>query len=120
MANESRTCFEDLKLNPCICSAQLYTAGTSIEEIQRRYGLQEVIKQASNENALGPSPLAVEAMQKTLASINRYPPAADDELRAKLANTLPPAVVTSPPRSLPISLIAVNISSSLVPTATIL
>jgi histidinol-phosphate aminotransferase len=88
LGNESKTCFEDLKLNPCICSAQLYRAGTSIEEIQRKYGLEEVIKQASNENALGPSPLAVQAMQKTLANINRYPPVADDELRAKLTSTL--------------------------------
>jgi len=79
---------KNLKLNPYICSAQLYTAGTSIEEIQRKYGLEEVIKLASNENALGPSPLAVEAMQKALADIHRYPPQADDELRARLASTL--------------------------------
>jgi histidinol-phosphate aminotransferase len=88
VGNESKTCFEDLKLNPCISSAQLYVAGTSIEEIQRKYGLEEIIKQASNENALGPSPLAVKALQETLANIHRYPPVADDELRAKLANTL--------------------------------
>jgi histidinol-phosphate aminotransferase len=88
VGNESKTYFKDLKLNPCICSAQLYVAGTSIEEIQRKYGLEEIIKLASNENALGPSPLAVEAMQKTLADIHRYPPVADDELRAKLAHNL--------------------------------
>lgn len=88
MGNGNKTCMEDLKLNPCICSAQLYVAGTSIEEIQRKYGLEEIIKLASNENALGPSPLAVEAMQKTLANVHRYPPVADDELRAKLASTL--------------------------------
>jgi histidinol-phosphate aminotransferase len=86
--NRNKTCIEDLKLNPCICSAQLYVAGTSIEEIQREYGLEEICKLASNENALGPSPLAVEAMQKTLANVHRYPPVADDELRAKLASTL--------------------------------
>jgi histidinol-phosphate aminotransferase len=66
----------------------LYVAGTSIEEIQRKYGLEEICKLASNENALGPSPLAVEAMQKTLANVHRYPPVADDELRTKLASTL--------------------------------
>ncbi len=77
----------DLKLNLCISSAQLYVAGTSIEEIQRKYGLEEIIKLASNENALGPSPRAVEAMRGALASIHRYPPVADDELRAKLAST---------------------------------
>jgi histidinol-phosphate aminotransferase len=78
---------EDLKLNPCICSAQLYVAGTSIEEVRCKYDL-EVIKLGSNENALGPSPLAVEAMQETLADLHRYPSVADDELRAKLASTL--------------------------------
>ena len=88
MGNRGKTCLEYLRLNPCICSAQLYVAGTSIEEIQRRYGLEEIIKLASNENALGPSPLAVEAMRRTLAGVHRYPPVADDELRAKLADTL--------------------------------
>jgi histidinol-phosphate aminotransferase len=86
--NKSKTCIEDLKLDPCICSAQLYVAGTSIEEIRRQYGLEEICKLASNENALGPSPLAVEAMQKTLAGVHRYPSMSDDELRAKLASTL--------------------------------
>ena len=88
MGNKSRTCMEDLKLNPCICAARLHTDGTSIEEIQRKYGLDEVIKQSSNENALGPSPLAVEAMQKTLADTHRYPAMADNELRAKLSSIL--------------------------------
>jgi histidinol-phosphate aminotransferase len=88
VGNRNKTCIEDLKLNPCICSAQLYVAGTSIEEIRHKYGLEEICKLASNENALGPSPLAVEAMQKTLANVHRYPPVADDELRAKLASTL--------------------------------
>lgn len=88
MENTSKTCIEYLKLKPCICSTELYVAGTPIEEIQRKYGLEEVIKQASNENALGPSPLAVKAIQETLLNIHRYPPVADDELRAKLASTL--------------------------------
>ncbi|MFB0535750.1 MAG: histidinol-phosphate transaminase [Anaerolineae bacterium] len=88
MKNKSEKPIEHLKLNPCIRSAQLYVAGTTIEEIRHKYGLEEIIKLASNENALGPSPLAVEAMQKALAGIHRYPPVADDELRAKLASTL--------------------------------
>lgn len=88
MEDKNKTCIEDLRLNPCICSARLYVAGTSIEEVQRKYGLEEISKLASNENALGPSPLAMEAMHKTLADLHRYPPEADDELRAKLASTL--------------------------------
>lgn len=88
MGNKGKTGIGALRLNPCICSAQLYVAGTPIEEVQRKYGLAEVIKQASNENALGPSPLAVKAIQETLSNIHRYPPVADDELRAKLARVL--------------------------------
>lgn len=88
MKSKSEKSMEDLTLKSCICSAQLYVAGTSIEEIRRKYGLEEICKLASNENALGPSPLAVEAIQKMLADIHRYPAVADDELRAKLAHTL--------------------------------
>lgn len=88
MGNKVEESIAGLKLNAHICSAQLYVGGTSIEETQRKYGLEEIVKLASNENALGPSPLAVAAMQKTLANTHRYPPVADDELRAKLASTL--------------------------------
>ena len=88
MRNEGGKPIEGLKLNSHICSARLYVGGTSIEEIQRKYSLAEIIKLASNENALGPSPLAVAAMQETLANTHRYPPVADGELRAKLAGTL--------------------------------
>ena len=88
MKNESEKPLGGLKLSSHICSAQLYVGGTSIEEIQRKYSLADIIKLASNENALGPSPLAVAAMQETLANTHRYPPMADGELRAKLASTL--------------------------------
>jgi histidinol-phosphate aminotransferase len=88
MKNEGEDTIGGLKLNSHIRSAQLYVGGTSIEEIQRKYSLAEIIKLASNENALGPSPLAVAAMQETLTNTHRYPPVADDDLRAKLASTL--------------------------------
>lgn len=50
-----------------------YTPGKAIEELQRETGQKEIIKLASNENPLGPSPKAVEAIQKALAQIHRYP-----------------------------------------------
>jgi len=71
--------------DPNIAAAPLYVAGTAIEEIQRRYGLQEVIKLASNENPLGPSPKALAAIERALPDLFRYPAVADDELRAALA-----------------------------------
>lgn len=71
--------------DPNIAAAPLYVAGSAIEEIQRRYGLQEVIKLASNENPLGPSPKALAAIERALPDLFRYPAVADDELRAALA-----------------------------------
>ena len=61
---------------PCrdaLLSLQPYPAGKPIEEVQREYGLETVIKMASNENPLGPSPKAMEAVRQALAESNRYP-----------------------------------------------
>jgi histidinol-phosphate aminotransferase len=58
-----------------------YTPGKPIWEVQREMGLQEVIKLASNENPLGPSPKAVEAIQMTLAELHRYPDADSSKLK---------------------------------------
>lgn len=65
-----------------------YVPGKPIEEVQRELGLNEVIKVASNENCLGPSPKAVEAIIKNLKNINRYPDASSFYLREKLAKYL--------------------------------
>lgn len=48
---------------------------------------QRVIKLSSNENPLGPSPKALEAMEKTLAKSARYPDGASHDLRAAIAET---------------------------------
>src|SRR5207302_9242917 len=42
-------------------------------EVQREFGLTKVAKLASNENPLGPSPLALEAMERCTAQLNLYP-----------------------------------------------
>ena len=73
-----------LQFNPHLLKVPLYIAGRSVEEVQAEYGLDEVIKLASNENALGPSPLAVEAVQRALVEAHRYPGIADRELRRRL------------------------------------
>ena len=52
-----------------------YTPGKPIEEVQREYGLTDVIKLASNENPLGPSPKVVAALQAALPELNFYPDA---------------------------------------------
>lgn len=58
---------------PYIEALRPYEPGRSVAEIQRLYGLADVIKLASNENPLGPSPLALEAMQKSLHDLHVYP-----------------------------------------------
>jgi histidinol-phosphate aminotransferase len=58
---------------PYIESLRPYQAGRSAEEVQRTYGLARVTKLASNENPLGPSPLAIEAMVRCMSGLNLYP-----------------------------------------------
>src|SRR5258708_4573683 len=61
-----------------------YEAGRSIESVTREFGLDKVAKLASNENPLGPSPRALEAIVHALGSLNFYPNGGLD-LRERLA-----------------------------------
>ncbi|MCH7613366.1 MAG: histidinol-phosphate transaminase [Candidatus Marinimicrobia bacterium] len=63
-----------------------YVPGKPIEEIQRELGLSKIIKLASNENSLGPSPRALAAMRLAMDKIHRYPDASGYMLRKKLAD----------------------------------
>ncbi len=65
-----------------------YRPGTPVEEVKRRLGLRSVIKLASNENALGPSPKALAAMRRAAGSVHRYPDATCCLLRQALARHL--------------------------------
>jgi len=65
-----------------------YIPGKPIEDVKRELGLKEVIKLASNETSVGPSPLAVEAIKKEVENINLYPEATSKLLREKLADKL--------------------------------
>ena len=58
---------------PYIEKLRPYEPGRSIDEVKKTYGLTRVAKLASNENPLGPSPLAVEAIARGIASLNYYP-----------------------------------------------
>ena len=62
-----------------------YIGGKPIEETKRQLGLREVIKLASNENPLGPSPKATSAIKKCLSGINRYPDSQGFYLKTRLA-----------------------------------
>jgi histidinol-phosphate aminotransferase len=73
------------RLRDSIQAIPAYSPGKPIEEVQREYGLTEVIKLASNENPLGPSPKAVEAIIRSAAAVNLYPDAAAHDLKLALS-----------------------------------
>src|SRR5690242_9349810 len=58
---------------PYIESLRPYEAGRTIESVRRQYGLTRIAKLASNENPLGTSPAALEAMRRSLETLNLYP-----------------------------------------------
>ena len=62
-----------------------YVPGKPIDEVKREYGLDDVIKLASNENPIGVSPKAIAAMQEAIHRVNLYPDAANHDLRTALA-----------------------------------
>ncbi len=62
-----------------------YQPGKPVAELERELGISGSIKLASNENPLGPSPLAVEAIKQEASSINYYPDGGGFALSNKLA-----------------------------------
>lgn len=64
-----------------------YVPGKSIEEIARKYALdpEKIIKLGSNENPLGASPLAVEAIREKAGKVHLYPPSDAFELRSAIS-----------------------------------
>lgn len=65
-----------------VSSIAEYVPGKSIEEIAKKYGIDpsEIIKLGSNENVMGPSPKAIEALIATASKVNIYPSADASEL----------------------------------------
>ncbi len=70
---------------PTVGTITPYEPGKPISEVQREYGVTDVVKLASNENPLGPSPKAMAAVQAAIAELNRYPDGAGYFLKEKLA-----------------------------------
>lgn len=62
-----------------------YTTGKPIEELERELGIKGAIKLASNENPLGPSRKALEAIFESACGINRYPDGSGYRLRDALS-----------------------------------
>ena len=70
---------------PAVAAIQPYEPGKPIEELERELGIHEAVKLASNENPIGPSPKAVQAVREALAELNRYPDGGSFALRHKVA-----------------------------------
>jgi histidinol-phosphate aminotransferase len=82
--------FSDIA-NPWITGLGTYEPGRPIEEVARELGFasaEEVIKLASNENALGPSPKARAAMRRAVGAMHRYPDGGAFYLKRALAAKL--------------------------------
>lgn len=62
-----------LKIPDYINDIAPYEAGKPIAELEREYGIRDSIKLASNENPLGSSPMALDAIRSALHNLHRYP-----------------------------------------------
>lgn len=65
-----------------------YVPGKPVEEVERQLGLRDVVKLASNENPLGPSPRAIEAMRGAATRAHRYPDGSGYALRRAISERL--------------------------------
>ena len=75
-----------LEVHPDIQSLSPYVPGKPVEELQRELGLTRVIKLASNENPLGPSPKAIAALSGAQTTLHRYPDGGGTQLRQAIAD----------------------------------
>jgi histidinol-phosphate aminotransferase len=78
------------RFNPMLANLPVYQPGRPIEEVARELGLapDHVIKLASNENPLGPSPAALAAMGQAITQVHLYPDGNAFYLKQKLAALL--------------------------------
>lgn len=73
---------------PGVPGLKPYEPGKPIEELEREYGIAGAVKLGSNENPLGPGPLALAAIRAGLGSLHRYPDGSGYALKKALAAQL--------------------------------
>ena len=73
--------------NQFVCDLVAYEPGKPIEETARELGLdpETIVKVASNENPLGPAPMALDAIRSAASDMNIYPDGGGYKLRSALA-----------------------------------
>ena len=93
MTREGQTTSRQMKTlrelaRPQILELIPYSPGRPMEEVERELGLDDVLKLASNENPLGPSPLALQAIREAVQGLHRYPDGGCYALRQGLSRRL--------------------------------
>lgn len=76
------------KFRECIMDIKPYVPGKPIEFVQKEFGLTDVIKLASNENPVGPSPKAIQAMKDNAHKMFLYPDGNCTDLRNMVSEFL--------------------------------
>jgi histidinol-phosphate aminotransferase len=82
-----RSTFDRLA-SPDLIKSHPYAPGLTVAEAAARYRVpvDRIIKLSSNENPIGPSPLAVEAAERKLPELHRYPDSTARELRSAISS----------------------------------
>lgn len=77
-----------IKINKIVKELDPYVPGRSVDDIAKTYGLkpENIIKLGSNENPMGPSPMALEALKKNLKYIHQYPESNLEPLKEEIAD----------------------------------
>ena len=74
-----------MKWNQAVLSLKPYQPGKSTDEVKRQYGLEKIVKLASNENPFGCSEKAKESVKEFNRSFAIYPDGYATNLRAAVA-----------------------------------
>lgn len=85
MSKPSSLSLVEKLIRPQVCGFEPYLPGRSIESVKREHGFRRLVKLASNENPLGPSPRALRALGRVGKTLFRYPDGASTSLRRALA-----------------------------------
>lgn len=75
----------EAKLRPGIAQISPYVPGLTDDQLRAKFGLSSVVKLNANENALGPSPVALAALAKEVVEVHHYPDGNSDLLRQAVA-----------------------------------
>ena len=78
----------ELPIREAVTRIRPYRPGKPLEEVERELGITDAVKLASNENPLGPSPRAIEAIREAAASLAYYPEDSCFHLKRRLAEAV--------------------------------